>query len=408
MALLGVLSILQIGFLPGYLLVRALRLRGGVLATFVLAFALSLVANHVLVAGLVVLRVYRPAIVYAVYAAEAALFLGIERRFLQTSANVACRIRFDDSIVPRQRSPLRLVLTAAAMVVIAGFALAGMAQIGQIFQQWDAVVSWNRWAIDWAANRLPDGTSLYPQLLPSNVSLTYVFMQTSDVRIFAKAFQFLFCLMLLLAMFDAARATGNFGFVPGVLATYGLLVAVLRFRMIASGYADMPLAFFAFAAVYALFLAKDAEGAGMRQRYVMVGAVLAAGAALTKQTGLYIALVYPLLAWLFVLRSGQPDGLRRHVGTLLRVALLTGVLATPWYLHKFAEFHEARDRNNTAVLLYDFHEGRNLPRRMRHGASTLVDATTSVGAVLLLLGIGVGLRDRQQHGSWGSWSRRWG
>ena len=165
-----------------------------------------------------------------------------------------------------------------------------MAQVGQIFQQWDAVVSWNRWAIDWAANRLPSGTGLYPQLLPANVSLTYVFMQTSDVWIFAKAFQFLFCLMLLLAMLDAARATGNFGFVPGVLITYGLLVAVLRFRMIGSGYADMPLAFFSFAAVYALLLANHAEGAQMRRRYLMVGAVLAAGAALTKQTGLYIAL----------------------------------------------------------------------------------------------------------------------
>ena len=194
------------------------------------------------------------------------------------------------------------VLRAAAMLTIAGFAIASLAQIGHIFQQWDAVVSWNRWAIDWAANRLPDFTSLYPQLLPANVSLTYVFMQTSDVWIFAKAFQFLFCLMLLLAMFDAARATGNFGFVPGVLLTYGLLVAVLRFRMIGSGYADVPLAFLSFAAVYALLLARRMEAAQMRGRYVLVGAALAAGAALTKQSGLYLAAVYPLLAWRFVLR----------------------------------------------------------------------------------------------------------
>ena len=309
-----------------------------------------------------------------------------------------------------------------------GFAIAGLAQIGQIFQQWDAVVSWNRWAIDWAANRLPSGTGLYPQLLPANVSLTYVFMQTSEIWIFAKAFQFLFCLMLLLAMFDAARATGNFGFVPGVLITYGLLVAVLRFRMIGSGYADVPLAFFSFAAVYALLLAtgtrhlgtggllpgghpapgncsllagcrvRSAEGAQMRapcthgRRYVMVGAVLAAGAALTKQTGLYIALLYPLLAWLLALRN-RPDPVGRNAGTLLRVALLTGALAAPWYLHKFAEFRAARDGDNTARLVSDFHEGRSLPQRLLHGAGMLADAITPAGAALLLLAIAAGLRD---------------
>ncbi len=214
--------------------------------------------------------------------------------------------------------------------------------------------------------------------------------------IFAKAFQFLFCLMLLLATLDAARVTGNFGFVPGVLLTYGLLVAVLRFRMIGSGYADVPLAFFAFAAVYALLLGQNAEGAKMRHRYLMVGAVLAAGSALTKQTGLYIALVYPLLAWLFVLRSGPQGGLWRHARVLLRSALLIGVLVGPWYLYKFAEFHAAKDHNNTALLVYDIHEGRNLPQRMSHGASMLAEATTPLGAVLLLLAIGAALRDPVQ------------
>ena len=75
MAVLGLLSIVQIAILPGYLLARALRLRGGLLATLVLAFALSLVVNHALVAGLVLLGIYRPAVVYAIFAAETALFL---------------------------------------------------------------------------------------------------------------------------------------------------------------------------------------------------------------------------------------------------------------------------------------------------------------------------------------------
>ena len=132
------------------------------------------------------------------------------------------------------------------LVVIGGFAsLRHRAELGQIFQQWDAVVSWNRWAVDWAAGRLPFATSIYPQLLPTNISLSYLFLQSSDVWIFAKSFQFLFCLLLLLATLDMARIEGRFGYVPAVAITYGLLVAILRFRMLSSGYADVPLAFFA-------------------------------------------------------------------------------------------------------------------------------------------------------------------
>jgi len=430
MVLLGILSILQIVFLPGYLLVRFLRLGGGVLATLVLAFALSLVANYLLVTGLVVLGIYRPAFAYVIFAVETAILMWVERRSLQASVIDVWRSQISDFLGENRPSLFRRILLAAAIIAIAGFILSGMAQIGQIFQQWDAVVSWNRWAIDWAANRLPDRTGLYPQLLPANISLTYVFIQASDVWIFAKAFQFLFCLMLLLAMLDAARVTGEFGYVPGVLITYGLLVAVLRFRMISSGYADMPLAFLSFASVYALLLARHAEGAEMRRRYVMVGAVLAAGAAVTKQSGLYIALLYPLLAWRFVLQSmclgawgkaqrcpssanagaslrssashpAEPlreNLVARHAGVLLRVTLLMTALAAPWYVYKFAGFHATKDYDNTARLVYDLHEGRSLPQRMLHGAGMISEAATPTGVLLLLLAIGVGLRDPLQ--SW--------
>ena len=96
MALLGVLSLGQIVFLPGYLLLRTLRVGTGVLGTCILSFALSLVINHVLVAGLVVLGVYRPAVVYAVFAAELVLLLAVDRRRLRmglAEALAACRQR---------------------------------------------------------------------------------------------------------------------------------------------------------------------------------------------------------------------------------------------------------------------------------------------------------------------------
>jgi hypothetical protein len=423
MALLGLLSLVQILFLPGYLLLRAARVGTGVVATSVLSFALSLVVNHVLVAGLVVLGIYRPNVVYGVFALEFGFLLALVRRRLrmnvaETAATSRLQIRecfraivgagrvAEGPSSPRSGKPgragfLRLTIVIAAVAVIGGFALAGVAQTGQIFEQWDAVVSWNRWAVDWAANRLPHATSIYPQLLPTNISLTYVFMRSSQVWVFAKAFQFVFCLMLLVAMLDLARIEGRFGYVPGVLVTYGLLVAILRYRMLSSGYVDVPLAFFAFVAVYALMLARNAPEARDRTRYVLLGALLAAGAALTKQNGLYIAAVYPLLAWQLVGGGAPARSTRLPISPsphlpIVALSLLLVLIVSPWYLYKLHDIQAGRDDNNTTLLFTDFHEGRDLPERLWHACGMIVEATTPLGAALVLLAIAVSLGDRTQ------------
>ena len=354
---------------------------------------------------------------------------------------------------------------------------------GDIFQQWDAVVSWNRWAIDWAANGLPRRTAEYPQLLPTNLSLTYVFIQDSTIWFFAKGLMPLFCLFLLLAMLDLGQATKQTGYYCAVPIAYGLLVAVLRFRFISSGYGDVPVAFMGFAGVYALLLAtlpashcrtageplavsrasptgecfpKDAPArssidAAMRMKYVLLGAVLCAGAALTKQAGLYIAAVYPILAWslagLHLSRSPiqglpLPSGEGWGEGRLTRapnsggrpfsgfpsprpspkgrggllayasrqmakvpwgqcremalVLLLLVVLIAPWYVYKLLAIHGGADNMVTAYLLHDIHQGRNLWQRLLHAGGLLRAAIPLPVIAALLAAMALALRDPVQ------------
>ena len=71
---LGLLSVVQVAFLPGYLVLCALRLAVRPAQTLVLSFALSLVLNHFLVLALVLLGCYRAGVMYAIFALEAAAF----------------------------------------------------------------------------------------------------------------------------------------------------------------------------------------------------------------------------------------------------------------------------------------------------------------------------------------------
>ena len=419
LALLGVLGLVQTVFLPGYLILRFLRVGRGLIAGCVLSFGLSLLANYLLVTGSVVVGVYRPEVIYSIFAVELMLWLWLDRARLQAPLSDAIsRIgsqtrtffrNLDHSSQIRSHW-LRLALIAVAMGVACGFAAAGLAEFGRVFQQWDAVVSWNRWAIEWAANRPPQLTSYYPQLLPANISLSYVFMQTSQVWIFAKAMQFLFCLMLLLAMLDAARLSGSSGILLGVAITYGLLVALLRYRMLSSGYADAPLAFFAWMPIYALLQADRAEEPTHRLKWLFVGALFAAGAALTKQLGLYVAAVYPILTWIWALhgcRVGRVkrvppnsaesdswwDSLRSAHPTCLY--LLIVLLVAPWYVYKFTDIRSGHDVNNTQILVRDAHEGRDLRARLAYAGGLLADATTLPGGALLLVAVAASLGDRR-------------
>ena len=398
---LGLLSVVQVAFLPGYLVLCALRLAVRPGQTLVLSFALSLVLNHFLVLALVLLGCYKAGVMYAIFALEAALFAWTARKWPQLTVGEVIGAAEGDSpifvdtkigTVPENRggaSPAQAVIAGAAVLLMIGFAVHGLFHAGDIFREWDAVVSWNRWALDWAANGLPHTTAEYPQLLPCNLSLTYVFIQDNSIWFFAKGLMFLFCLFLLLGMFDLYRQTGKVGYALGVLVTYGLFVALLRFRFINSGYADMPVATLAFAGVYALLLARGATTTAAQWKYIFIGGVICAGAALTKQAGLFIAAVYLLLAWLLVERA------RRWAPMLLLAALMLAMI-TPWYVYKQIAISRGQEHTLTAYLLNDIHAGRNLWQRLIHAGGLLREALSLPGMLLVAAAVAFAMRDGVQ------------
>jgi 4-amino-4-deoxy-L-arabinose transferase-like glycosyltransferase len=221
------------------------------------------------------------------------------------------------------------------------------------------------------------------------LSLTYVFIQDNSIWFFAKGLMFLFCLFLLLGMFDLYRQTGQVGYALGVLVTYGLFVALLRFRFINSGYADVPVATLAYAGVYALLLARGAAGAAAQWKYIFLGGVICAGAALTKQAGLFIAAVYPLLAWLLVERT------RRLAPLLLLAGLLVAMIA-PWYAYKQIAIANGQEHTLTAYLLNDIHAGRNLWQRLIHAGGLLREALSLPAMLLILAALAFAMRDGVQ------------
>ena len=67
--------------------------------------------------------------------------------------------------------------------------------------------------MEWSRNGFPMRTGIYPQLLPSNGSISYVLLGRDDIKLFSKATTPLYSLMTILLFLepgDSATATPSF------------------------------------------------------------------------------------------------------------------------------------------------------------------------------------------------------
>src|SRR5262249_10392826 len=158
-------------------------------------------------------------------------------------------------------------------------------------------------------------------LLPTNWSLTYVILGTTDVKMFAKALMPLFPIATSLLFVDLACREKSPRFLFSIPVYGALLYTFLGESLIVSGYMETALPFFGFLAVYALLYPPDA----------FFAAVFAAGAALAKQGGMYFL---PLCT---VLKRRPP-------------VIAGWLLIAPWYLHQSIAIAQGKELSNIAYL----------------------------------------------------------
>ncbi len=377
----GILSLVQIAFLPGLVIVLLLGLNDGLLRTVVLSFGLSMIFNYHIVTLLVLLGIYKSSVVYGIFLVELLLLLYVSRRWLSAPISVifshdAIRMGafLGDLRQEDAESRIHSVVTfAAAGIAIVGCLAAAAGKIGSTFEHWDAVVSWNPWAVEWSQNRMPYHTwGYYPQLLPANWSLSYVFLSGSELQFFPKAVALLFAPAIVLLMLDLGMRKRDRGFFLAAAATAYLLFAFLG-CFVTSGYADVPVAFFGVAALYAILPpGTDETGETKRISIVLCGLLCAAGA-ITKQAGLYLVVAFPVMAYLVAWKDNPTMTTGDRVRAFCLCALTAIAVAVPWYVYKFILLFQGHERGNIEYLLVGIHGGRTLAERFVHGMSMLIN-----------------------------------
>ncbi len=170
-----------------------------------------------------------------------------------------------------------------------------------LFTEWDAVVSWNRWAVEWSNNTYEPAKAAYPILFPGIWSLIYRAQETSEIWFVAKLSMYLvpvLCILILASLAEQGLiATACF-------ATVGFILMVFNFgEATVSGYMDAPVALMMLASgLWMIFItARPSSSHCLWPLSALVGVT-----AITKQAGLLIIIPYLVILFSNVQMSKMP------------------------------------------------------------------------------------------------------
>jgi hypothetical protein len=130
-----------------------------------------------------------------------------------------------------------------------------------------------------------------------------------------------------------------------------------------NGYVDIAVAFFTFAALYLLLKAHGTPDSEQRSRLYILGAIFTAGAAVSKQTGVYIALCYPILVYADVFFSKYPLD-KKRLQTWIGLFAIISLVWVSWYVFKSIAGTDPEAFNTYLSLSENRYDNVNLLSRM--------------------------------------------
>ena len=237
---IGFISLLQILFLPGFVLARFFGIKDPI-PTLVLSFPLSLAANYLFVFSASGLGLFNRAGSF-MYVSAGMFFVVF---FLWKSEGI--RMVHSGSVESARKGWVKTVSRVFLLLLLLATLLPLLSKMVAdnpgVLDSHDAAASFNRWAVEWYHKGSPTFTSTYPQLIPTNWALMYQLAGTSNIQVFAKGlmpFFSLYTLVMLLHLHACTRHWGA-GLVSAVF--YCWLLYSLHGSFITAGYVDIPVTF---------------------------------------------------------------------------------------------------------------------------------------------------------------------
>ncbi|MCU0285695.1 MAG: hypothetical protein MUF15_04780 [Acidobacteria bacterium] len=370
----GVIAFLQMIVIPGYLARVYLRLETeSRIQRWIYTFVFSLITNYLLVFSLTLLRVYIPAVVYGVLLIETLLLIfhwlkkpsspwHLDIKYLLAKAGQSWAAN----------TLLYNIFLLLSFVMIGIFFYYFFSRLGEVFRIIDEALSWNRYAVEWFNNQLPEKSWYYPQLISTNWSMAYSIMQNTDIHFIPRSIMPLFFIGILMLFLDLALQKKNTVYLLGLIF-YGLIgIGLYGPTYIASGFVDIAVTFFSFLAFYVLHLHYTNDNRPPLQlRHAILSILFASAAAAVKQAGLFMLII--ILAWniLLISRSRAHLGKNNIKKIMAAFALIIILVGLSWYIYRTITIIKGSDKPGIAEVTQQVHHQRTYFERFAFGLNKL-------------------------------------
>ncbi|MCX6335298.1 MAG: hypothetical protein NT092_13535 [Bacteroidia bacterium] len=378
------LSVLQICFIPGFIFLTLLDRKSNdskVLSLPVFSFALSLIINYLIVLFLSYFNLYTRGALIILLVIEFIILTGVfvyrrQRNYLDNSGGM-----FNDSIYEikslfndRLKSAynfIKLGLFLVSVLLLIYLLIVLILNIGKIFNAWDAVFSWNRWAIDFYNNKLPSSTYHYPQLVPANWSISYV-LCGYPLQFVPKAIMPLFLIFQVYSFIILGLKQKSTLYFSSVIFLF------LGFNRLnwTDGCVDVPVAFFSILVYICLCLLNKDDQEADKKKYILLSTLFVCGAAVTKQAGIFVVLIYPLL--LFILTKNKFIWTNKKIlwFGLSFIALII-VIILPYYIYAEMAIRAGLDASEIHYVTNEIYNGASYFERLFNAGILFSDIFSS-------------------------------
>lgn len=384
MAAFVIISFFQIVFIPGFIFLKFFRLNNiNIAGTVIYSFGLSLLINYLLIYHLTLAGIYAPLAAYIIFAIELILLAYlIMIKKIKMTGGLCLLLSSDFRSFPNNILP---IISATAILCSFYFFFSSY---GDVFTHWDAVFSWNRWAIDWYLNDIPYLTYLYPQLIPANWSLSYMMTGSHIFQFAARSIMPLFASFILITYFSLYLKKKNMAFLLSILL-FSAMALLYSLPYIDSGYVDFASAFLSIGAFHAILMTDCNDPTS---KNIILVFLMGASAALAKQAG-FIVLIFSIfwLMWLIIKNRKKLGTKNILINISWAILIILGCLY--WYIVKLVDIAMGRDFSNIRFLFLDIHHELPLIQRFANGLEGL---RSSPAFLLVLIGISlISLFDRR-------------
>lgn len=299
MFLLGILGLLQVWFLPGiFLLSFSKKIK--VIDTIILSLPLSILVNYLIVLVLVLTNNYKHEIVLLIIIFELFFIIFNYRKnidFNNTIQSIEKFLKFKNLMSINLNLLDFLILLPFSLIL-----LFGLNTIGDPLDIGDSLIQYNAWGIEWYNNKVPNEVGgktgaygEYPPAIAMTMSLVYKIINNTSVEIFTKAIFIIYPSWILLVFYRAIHLLPNYKNIIQLTCfiTLSIFLFIFRHTSMYTGLIE-PVLFLTSGctALIMILIYKQKEDLKILD-YLLFGLIVASGP-LTKQTGLYLAFLFPL------------------------------------------------------------------------------------------------------------------